>query len=178
MSPTEIAACVLAAVVAFWMLGAYNRLVRLRQAIAQTFGQFEIEFTERDRWIPRLIEQAGARLGDGEQAMAALEAAARQARAALEHAAAKPGSAGRVASLALAEQVLRDALHPLAERLDALHGDPPARETLEALALTQSRLSVARQNFNQAVLSYNAGVRQFPTRLIAGLLGFRASGAF
>ena len=181
MSTAQIAACALAALVVFWMLGAYNRLVRLRQAIAQAFAQIEAEFAQRDRLIPQLVEQAGAQLAGEARTLSAVEAARNQARAALEHAATKPSSAGRAASLALAEQVLQDAIGQLmtcVKATPALGAKAELPETVETLAMAQSRLSVARQNFNQAVSDYNKSVRQFPTRLIAGLLVFQESGGF
>jgi LemA protein len=37
-------------------------------------------------------------------------------------------------------------------------------------------LAFARRQFNDAVMEYNAAVRQYPTVLIVGLFGFRGAG--
>ena len=58
----------------------------------------------------------------------------------------------------------------------ALRSDPKLREVLKNLSTTQTRLSVARHTFNTTVIDYNRSVRQFPTRLVAAMLGFRAAG--
>ena len=45
-----------------------------------------------------------------------------------------------------------------------------------ALRDATQRMVFARQLFNDAVGSYNAAARQFPTRLLSALFGFGAAG--
>lgn len=167
------------AVIAFWMLGAYNRLVRLRQAVAVAFAQLDAQLQQRHELLAELVEAAAPHMGDTPEAVAAVEAARRQTRVAADHAAQRSAHAGRLASLALAEQVLRTALTrlvTLVKARPALHGDLRVRATVNSLATAGHRISAARLGFNKAVLDYNGGVQQFPTRLIAGLLGFQVAG--
>ena len=181
MSSAQIASCVVAAVLGFWMLGAYNRLVRLRQAIALSFAQVDAQLQQRHELIPQLTQVAAPFLADQPDALAAVEAARNQARAAADHAAARPNAGRTLASLALAEEVLHGALSRLMAHVKAsapLRAEPGLREVVEGLAAAQNRLSVAKQQFNDAVIEYNRGVRQFPTRLIAGLFGFHVAGKF
>ena len=44
------------------------------------------------------------------------------------------------------------------------------------LVTIDTTLAFARGQFNEAVAVYNHAIRQFPTRLLAGLFGFRAGG--
>ena len=179
MSANEIAAIGAVAVIGFWMLGAYNRLVLLRQAIGASFAQIDALFRQRHDLLGELVEAVTAKLTDAPDALAAVDAARRQARVAADHAAQRWASAGRMASLALAEQVLRTALTRLVALLRAspgLRGDLRLRAVLESLSTTQHRLSAARHAFNIKVLAYNQSVQQFPTRLIAGMFGFRVAG--
>ena len=37
---------------------------------------------------------------------------------------------------------------------------------------TENRIAVARKNFNESVGGYNSRIRQFPTVMLAGMLGF------
>ena len=167
------------AVIAFWMLGAYNRLVRLRQAVAVAFAQLDAQLQQRHELLAELVEAAAPHMGDAPEAVAAVEAARRQTRVAADHAAQRSAHAGRLASLALAEQVLRTALTrlvTLVKARPALHGDLRVRATVNSLATAGHRISAARLGFNRAVLDYNGSVQQFPTRLIAGLLGFQVAG--
>jgi len=43
---------------------------------------------------------------------------------------------------------------------------------------TERRIRVARNDFNEAVATYNKKVRSFPTNLIAGLFGFKKKEGF
>jgi LemA protein len=182
MSPLggqEIAALSAVAVLGFWLLGAHNRLVRLRKAIAAAFAQVDAQLRQRHELLAELVAAASAGFTDAPEALAAIEAARQQARSAADHAAQRPSSAGRLASLGLAEQVLRTAVSrflALIKARPALRGDPRLREAMAGLSATEHRLAPAREGFNAAVATYNASVRQFPTRLMAGLFGFRRAG--
>ncbi len=52
------------------------------------------------------------------------------------------------------------------------------RDLMTQLEGTENRISVARKDFNDAVVSYNVKVRTFPRNLIAGILGFTAEKPF
>ncbi|MBP6775959.1 MAG: LemA family protein [Piscinibacter sp.] len=175
----EIAALAVVAMLGFWLLGAHNRLVRLRQGIGAAFAQVDTHLRQRHALLAELIAAAGAGLDDAPEALDAIEAARQQARVAADRVAQRPASAGRLASLVLAEQVLRTAvsrLFTLARTRPALRGDARLRAAMAELSATQHRLAAARDAFNAEVLGYNASVRQFPTRVVAGLFGFRAAG--
>lgn len=43
---------------------------------------------------------------------------------------------------------------------------------------TENRIAIARRNFNEAVNTYNAYIRRFPTNLLAGVFGFTPKGYF
>jgi LemA protein len=179
MSHSEIVTIAGLALMAFWMLGAYNRLVRLRQAIAAAFAHLDAHFRQRHDLLAELIEAVAGALTRTAEEVAAVEAARRQTRIAADHAALRPAIAGRLASLALAEQVLREALSRLMTQVKAdpaLYTDARLRAVTKELSKTQHSLAVGRDGFNVAVLDYNRGVQQFPTRLIAGMFGFRVAG--
>jgi LemA protein len=173
MSTNEIVIAAAVAVLAFWMLGAYNRLVRLRQNIVAAFATVDVQLKQRHDLLGEMIDSVAAELEAAAEDAASLDAARRQARVAAERVAQRPANAGRVASLALAEQVLQGAL---ARIVDASPGVPRIGELLSELTATQHRLAAARESFNDAALGYNRGIEQFPTRVIAGLFGFRVAG--
>ena len=43
---------------------------------------------------------------------------------------------------------------------------------------TERRIKVARQDFNSAIATYNSSVRSFPTKIVAGIFGFRPREGF
>lgn len=43
---------------------------------------------------------------------------------------------------------------------------------------TERRIKIARKDFNQSIQDYNSAVRSFPTKLVAGILGFSTKEGF
>jgi LemA protein len=163
----------LAAVLTFWMVGAHNRLVALRNAIVAMFGPVDEQFRARQLLL-REQGEAIATLSPGSAALLdALNAALSQADAACAHARTRPGAAGATTSLRLADEILDAARARLPA--DAL-GSPGLVEIQARLVATQASLDFTRRQFNDAVGEYNAAVRQFPTWIVAALFGFRPAG--
>ena len=47
MSTTSLVSLVVFALLLFWAVGAYNRLVRLKNVIANAFGQIDVQLKRR-----------------------------------------------------------------------------------------------------------------------------------
>jgi len=43
---------------------------------------------------------------------------------------------------------------------------------------TERRIKFARKDFNAAIADYNKSVRGFPTKIVAGMFGFKARDGF
>lgn len=161
-------------VVFFWAVGAYNRLVRLRNGIANAFGQIDVQLKRRHDLIPNLVEVARQYLVHESQTLEAVIAARNQARNAEQAAAAAPLSAQALAALAGAEQTLGAALSKLmvvVEDYPELKADQNLRELSEELASTENRIGFARQAYNDQVLQFNDAASQFPALIVARLFG-------
>jgi LemA protein len=158
-----------AAVLLFWSVGAFNRLVALRGAIVRGFGPVDEQFRQRHTL---LLRQADA-LAQTDPAQAqALLAACAQALSACNHARAHPGAAGAITSLRLAEEVLTETR----QRVQATPADDEAVALAGEVAASDTTLAFACRQFNERVTRYNTAVRQFPTWLLAGLFRFRPAG--
>lgn len=175
MSASLIAFWIAAAVLLFWTVGAYNRLVQLRQGLAQRFALVEAQFRQRQALLQRLLDAVAPHAVQAGQAIEVLRAACLQAEAACAHALARPAAVGATTSLRLAEEILTEARTRLPEPVLAEAG---VAELLAELAAADSTLAFARRQFNEAVDGYNAAVRQFPTWVVAGPFGFRPAGTF
>jgi LemA protein len=176
MSTPHIAAWILVAVLVFWAVGAYNRLVRLRNVIGNAFAQIDVQLKRRYDLIPILVEVARKHVTDEHETLEAVTAARNQAKAAADLARSRPGAAGPVTSLAMAEGVLGSAMGRLMALVEAhpeLKADQSLRELSDELASTENKVAFSRQLFNDAALDYNVAAQQFPTRLLAALFGFR-----
>ena len=159
----------------FWVVGAYNRLVRLKNAITNAFGQIDVQLKRRYDLVPNLVEVARKYLVHEAQTLEAVIAARNQARAAEQAVAGSPLDAGALGALVGAEQVLGGALGRLfavAEAYPELKADQTMRELSEELSSTENRLGFARQAYNDHVLEFNDAAAQFPTLIVARLFGF------
>ena len=165
----------LLAVAVFWAVGAYNRLVRLKNIIANAFGQIDVQLKRRYDLIPNLVEAAKKYLQHEQETLEAVIAARNQARSASDRVASRPGQADAVIALAAAEQTLGGSLgrlFALAEAYPDLKADQTIRELSEELTSTENKVGFARQAYNDAVLDYNNAQGQFPALLVARMFGF------
>ena len=175
MNTTEVVCAVLAGTLLFWVVGAYNRLVRLRGTIVRQFVPVEVQLTQREPLLMQQLDALASVLLNATPRLDALRAACQQCRAACAHARVRPGAAGAIASLRLAEDIVGEARARLP--VQAVAGLDLSALNAQ-LAAADTTLAFARHQFNNAVTEYNDAVRQFPTALIVGLFGFRAAGTF
>lgn len=177
MTATQATLAAAAAVLVFWLVGAYNRLVRLRTALVGRFVLVDAQLRQRHLLLQAQQTLLAAALASAGPRLEALRAACSQADAAREKARARPGTATAITSLRVAEDILADARArlPLPAAM-AGHGEAPDMQA--SLADSDSELAFARREFNDAVAGYNEAVAQFPTVIAAGLFGFRAAAAF
>jgi LemA protein len=172
MSTQQFVTLLFLAILTFWAVGAINRLQRLRQTIVEAQPALAAQLQQRHEWATRMVGALRPLLPDESEALDRVQAACKQAGAALSLVQARPVVTGPLNSLALAENLFDDAVHPLLLRHEAFEG---AQAWLQEWLTIQSQLSTVRQRFNEAVRLYNEARRQFPTRLIAALWGFRSA---
>lgn len=177
MSSTEIAGSAIVAVLLFWIVGAHNRMVRLRNAVVARFAPVDEGFRQRHALIERQVDLLAGALANAGPRLDALRAACRQADAAREHARARPAVAGTITSLRVAEDILADARGRLPVQSVA-GADAQLPEIHQQLGENDTTLTFARREFNLAVAAYNEAVHQFPTVILASLFGFRRAGTF
>ena len=174
---TVVTICAVALLI-FWAVGAYNRLIRLKNTIANAFGQIDVQLKRRYDLVPNLVEAAKKYLSHEKETLEAVIAARNQAKSASDAARAKPTSALAVSTLAVAEQALSSSLgqlFALNEAYPDLKGDKTIQALSEELTSTENKVTFARQAFNDAVLDYNNAQGQFPALLIAKLFSFSPS---
>ena len=178
MTPTQLISIAVMAVLVFWAVGAYNRLVRLKNIIANAFGQIDAQLKRRYDLIPNLVEAAKKYLSHERETLEAVITARAQAKSASDAARARPSDALAITTLAVAEQGLSSSLgqlFALNEAYPDLKADKTVRDLSEELTSTENKVTFARQAFNDAVLDYNNAQGQFPAVLIARLFSFAPS---
>ena len=174
-----------AALLFFWSVGAYNRLVRLRAAVVGAFAALDEQLVRQWVWVQGCLPDSmrGAvptMPGELQDAVTAawvrLHAASEQFAVALAHARAQPIDAQRMASLVMAHEALRTAWG--ATLSEAVPADAvPSSDRLQArwMRLLHQSLPL-RTAFNDAAQAYNLAIGQFPASLLARLFNFKPAG--
>ena len=162
------------AVLLVWTVTVYNRLVQLRNRIANALGQIDVQLKRRYDLIPNLVEVARGYLAHEAATLEAVIKARSQAQGAAAAVRAAPQSASAMGALAAAEGVLGGSLGRLmvvAESYPELKADATMQSLSEEITSTENRLGFARQAYNDQVMSYNSYKQSFPTALLAGRFG-------
>ncbi|MBI2381151.1 MAG: LemA family protein [Gammaproteobacteria bacterium] len=171
----------LAALVVFWGVAIYNKLVALRQRFKNGYSQIDVQLQRRYDLIPNLVETAKAYMKHEREALEAVIAARNGAVSANQGAAAHPEDARAIQGVMAAEGQLSGALgrlFALAEAYPDLKANTTMMQLSEELTSTENKVSFARQAYNDAVMSYNTYREQFPNTLISGRYRFEAAQAF
>jgi len=169
------------AVLAFWAIGAYNRLVDLRNRFKNSFAQIDVQLKRRYDLIPNLVETAKGYMKHERETLEAVIKARNSAVIANNAVAADPGSASAMQGLVSAEGALNGALSKLfalSEAYPDLKANQNMMQLSEELTGTENKISFARQAFNDAVMSYNTALMRFPANMVGGLFGFRRADFF
>ena len=167
---------VVVAVLAFWVIGIYNGLIRARRGYENAFAQIDVQLTRRYDLIPNLVETAKAYMKHEAGTLEAVVAARNAAVSGLKAAQAHPGDAAAMQNLAASEGQLAGALSKLMVVVEAypdLKANQNMRQVSEELTSTENKVAFARQAFNDSVMGYNVSRDVFPNNLIAGMFNFK-----
>lgn len=160
----------------FWVVGAYNRLVRLRGAVGAAWAQIDELLTRRSALIEPLLAALQGPLADEAGTLAALAAADARQREAAQAVRARPSLASALMEWVVAEAALASPLarlQALVEQRAELRDSEDVRPLLRELAELAPRLAYARTLFSDAARAYSTAVQEFPTRIVARLFNMR-----
>jgi LemA protein len=172
---------VVAIIVGVWIMGIYNKLVTMRNRYKNAYAQIDVQLKRRYDLIPNLVETAKGYIKHERETLEAVTAARNIAYAASKAAAANPGDATAMKSLASAETGLGGTLSRLmmvSESYPDLKANQNMMQLTEELTSTENKISFARQAYNDSVMTYNTDREVFPSNLIAGMFNFGAAELF
>jgi LemA protein len=155
--------------------GIYNKLVTMRNRYKNAYAQIDVQLKRRYDLIPNLVETAKAYMKHESGTLEAVTAARNIAYAASKAAAANPGDATAMKSLASAETGLGGTLSRLmmvSEAYPDLKANQNMMQLTEELTSTENKISFARQAYNDSVMTYNTDREVFPSNLIANAFNF------
>ena len=167
--------------IGLWVIGAYNKLVTLRNRFKNAFAQIDVQLKRRYDLIPNLVETAKGYLKHEKGTLEAVINARNAAASANTKAAANPGEAGSMKELMSAEATLTGTLgrlFALSESYPDLKANTTMNQLMEELTSTENKVSFARQAYNDSVMTYNTQREVFPTNIIANTFNFSAAELF
>jgi len=164
-----------------FVIGAYNRLVALRNRYKNAYAQIDVQLKRRYDLIPNLVETAKGYIKHERETLEAVTKARNIAYTASQTAAANPGDASAVKNLMSAESGLTGAMSRLmvvSEAYPDLKANQNMMQLTEELTSTENKISFARQAYNDSVMGYNTQRETFPTNLIANTFNFASAELF
>ncbi len=174
MEPLFVVLGVIAAVLLvpiIWLIATYNRFVRLRQHIKESWSDIDVELKRRYDLVPNLVETVkGYAKHERETLEMVVEA---RNRAVASH-----GSATEQAVDESAMLIGLKKIFALAEAYPELKADAHYLALQKELSLTEDRIAASRRFYNANVREMNQLRQAFPTNVVAGMFGFREASFF
>ncbi len=170
--PWIIVAAVVA-VLGFWGVGCYNEMVTQEENVETAWGDVQTYYQRRADLIPNLVNTVkGYAQHESATLQNVIEARAKATQITIDPANATPE---QLAQYQEAQGQLSQALGRLmavAEAYPDLKANTNFRDLQAQLEGTENRIAVARQNYNEAVKTFNTYVRRFPKNIVAAMCGF------
>lgn len=161
---------VLVVVIIGFVISTYNDMIRLRNAVKNSFSQIDTQLQRRFDLIPNLVET--------------VKGFATHEKELLENVTASRSGYMSAASneekLAMNNQLTSTlkSLFAVAENYPQLKADTNFLKLQDELSETEEKVAYSRQFYNDAVTIYNNRIQMFPANLIAGMFGFKEEALF
>jgi LemA protein len=152
--------------IGLWFWATYNSLVRGRNQVKEAWSDIDVQLKRRYNLIPNLVETVkGYATHEREVFEQVTEARSRAmgAQGAAEKAKAENALAGTLKSL-----------FAVAENYPQLRASENFSKLQDELSDTENKIQASRRFYNGNVRDFNTKIETFPTKMIAGMFGFKA----
>ena len=161
---------VLIGAVVAWGIWTYNRLVGLKNQVANAWKQIDVQLKRRHDLIPNLVATVKGAMEFERDTLERVVQARNQAVAA-------PSRHDSMVAEAELSRALRQ-LFALVENYPTLRANENALALQEELTTTENQLGFARQFYNDVVMRFNTQQEVFPANLIANFFAFQPAELF
>ncbi|HDR1285881.1 LemA family protein [Pasteurella multocida] len=165
---------IVAIVAGFTLMGSYNGLVKAEEEIESVWANVESSYQRRADLIPNLVNTVKGQADFEKNTLTqVIEARAKATQTKIDSA---NLSEEQLAKFQQNQNEVSSALSRLlvtVEQYPTLKANEGFMNLQAQLEGTENRINVARNKFNEAARGYNQKVRQFPTKLVAILFGFK-----
>jgi LemA protein len=162
-------------VIAFILIGPYNGLINERENVRSKINGMQSQYQRRADLVPNLVSTVkGSANFEQETLDKVVNARAKATQITLDSSKATPE---QLQQYQQSQGELSQALGRLlavSENYPDLKSTQAFRDLTVQLEGTENRIQVARQDYGDAVKTYNARIQRFPTNITAGLFNFEA----
>lgn len=153
-----------------WVIGIYNTLVRLRNAVKNAWSQIDVQLKRRHDLIPNLVETAKGYMQHERQTLENITKARNLAQGA--HGVGEQGKAEGELSQALSNFFV------VVENYPDLKANTNFLSLQEELTSTENKIGFARQAYNDEAMQFNNKIEMFPSNIVAGIFQFKRQDFF
>jgi len=165
--------------IAIFFVVTYNGLVKKEEQVKLQWNEVQNAYQRRIDFIPNVVNVVRGQ-ADFEQTTIEQLTEAR-AKASAVNVSVDELTADKFNQQSAAQDGLAAATNRLlitVEKYPELQGAAAFKGLQTQLEGTERRIKIARKDFNVAIADYNSSVRSFPTKIVAGMLGFKAKEGF
>ena len=158
------------AILIFFLIGVYNRLVRLRNNRENAFADIDVQLKQRHDLIPQLVDTVRGYMDHESKVLIEVTEARSNARA-----------ASSINDKVAAERQLSTALAGLNIAVEAypdLKANTNFMQLQTEISDVENKLAAVRRFFNSATKELNNAIQVFPNNVVAGMFGFRSEEFF
>ena len=161
--PILIVVFVIVVILVIVFVGAYNKLVGLRNGVESSWRQVDVQLQKRYDLVPNLVETVK---GYAKHEQETLEKVIQARNAAM--------NASGVHDQQEAENMLTGtlkSLFALSENYPDLKANQNFLMLQQELSSIENKIAYSRQHYNDVVRGYNTLQQQFPSNMVAGMAG-------
>lgn len=150
-----------------WIIGLYNGLVKLKNRVQEGWSDIDVQLKRRHDLIPNLVSSVKGYMKHEKEL---LEQITKYRSKAVD-----AQKAGNQKEMAAAESSLGNMLGQLQIAFEAypdLKANQNVNQLMDELSDTENKIQASRRFYNGQVRDFNTKIESFPANLIAGMLSF------
>ena len=155
-------------VVALWLVGVYNGLIKLRNRTQEAWSDIDVQLKRRHDLIPNLVSSVKGYMTHERELLENITKARSQAMDAQK--------AGDTAAMASAEGMLGGMLGKLQIAVEAypdLKANQNVAQLMDELSDTENKIQASRRFYNGQTRDFNTKLESFPTNMVGNMLHFK-----
>ena len=167
-----VVAVLIIAIIA-WFIGCYNKLVKQRNRVKNSWSQIDVQLKRRFDLIPNLVETT--------KGYAKHESGIFEEFARARNVYAQASEKGNIQGMSEANNMLTATLSKLiavSEAYPELKANTHFASMMNELSETEDKIAYARQFYNDVVMTYNNMREVFPSSIVANMFAFKEAEFF